>query len=123
MKLIFICGPSGSGKTTFANMLEDKLDGEGYESHTLSLDDFFKNREELPYIKDNLRDFDSIHSIDTDLVKKCFTELLSRNMSYVPRYDFIKGVREDNVRLLKINSNDVVIVEGIHSFHTLIQAT
>jgi len=121
IKLIFICGPSASGKTTFAGLLEEKLDSMGIESHTLSLDDFFKNREDLPYIKEGLKDFDSVHALDIELIKQCFIELLSRHMSYIPQFDFMKGVRRDEKRLLKIDANDVVIIEGIHSFNPLIQ--
>lgn len=120
-RLVFICGPSSSGKTTFANKLEDKVDSTGLECHTLSLDDFFKNRTELPYIKDDTQDFDSVHALDINLIRSVFNDLINKGDAYIPKYDFIKGERKKQKEHLIINSHDVVIVEGIHSFNPLIQ--
>lgn len=120
-RLVFICGPSSSGKTTFANMLGKRIDSRGLESHTLSLDDFFRNRVELPYIKGDTQDFDSVYALDIDYVREVFYDLIYKGEAYIPRYDFIKGERAEEKKHLTINSKDVVLIEGIHSFNPLIQ--
>lgn len=123
VKLIFVCGPSASGKTSFANMLEEKLDGIGHESHTLSLDDFFINRADLPFIKDDLRDYDSVNALDIDAINRCFNDLIDNNRAFVPEFDFFKGERRAELKLIEMDESDVVIVEGIHSFNPLIQGS
>ena len=39
--IILLSGPSGSGKTTTALSVENLLDSTGFETHTLSLDNYF----------------------------------------------------------------------------------
>ena len=46
-KIVLLAGPSGSGKTTTARKLKEKIISKGINAVTISLDDFFKNREDL----------------------------------------------------------------------------
>jgi uridine kinase len=123
IKFIFITGPSSSGKTTFANLLEEKLDSMGLNSHTLSLDNFFLNRDDLPVITGDVKDFDSINALDIPEINKCFHEIINSDKTSIPQFDFIKGKRIDRRHELTVSENDVIIVEGIHSFNPLIQGT
>lgn len=123
IKLIFVTGPSASGKTTFSTLLEKRLDTLGHEAHMLSMDNFFINREDLPFLdeKNDIRDYDSINAVDLELLNKCFKEILEEYESQIPVFDFLTGKRSDKTRHLKMTKNDVVIIEGIHSFNPLIQ--
>jgi uridine kinase len=123
IKFIFITGPSSSGKTTFASLLEYKLDNMGLNSHTLSLDNFFRNRDDLPVISGGVKDFDSINALDIPEISKCFQDIINCDKAYIPEFDFIEGRRSDERRELDVCANDVIIVEGIHSFNPLLQGT
>ena len=50
LRLILISGPSGSGKTTTANLLADKLRSYGNESLVISLDNFYRDQDDEPFI-------------------------------------------------------------------------
>ena len=41
-RVILLSGPSGSGKTTTALKIEERLRNMGIETHTISMDDYFK---------------------------------------------------------------------------------
>ena len=46
--ILLITGPSASGKTTSAKMIADELTARGQKVNRISLDNFYKNVEELP---------------------------------------------------------------------------
>ena len=51
-RMILIAGPSSSGKTTFAGRLKTHLKVLGKTSHSISLDDYYIDRDKLPYDED-----------------------------------------------------------------------
>lgn len=87
------------------------------------MDNFFLNRDDLPIISGDVKDFDSINALDIPEINKCFQEIINSDKTYIPQFDFIEGKRLDKRQELIISANDVIIVEGIHSFNPLIQGT
>ena len=41
--VVLLSGPSGSGKTTTAHNIERELESRGVETHTISLDDYYRD--------------------------------------------------------------------------------
>ena len=66
IKLILIAGPSSSGKTTTSKKLKLFLKGFGINPKTLSIDDYFVDRERTPKKEDGSYDFESINAIKLD---------------------------------------------------------
>ena len=64
LKVIFVAGPSSSGKTTFSNLLINDLQALGIRAHYIGLDDFFINRDDVPFLPSGLKDFDSLTALD-----------------------------------------------------------
>ena len=75
-KIVLLSGPSGSGKTTTARKLKEKIISRGINAVTISLDDFFKNREDLPILENGETDFESVNTLDIEEIRKCFGNLL-----------------------------------------------
>ena len=48
--IVLLCGPSSSGKTTTANLLVSDLSALGRRAVRISLDDFYRNREDMPLV-------------------------------------------------------------------------
>jgi uridine kinase len=90
-RIILISGPSSSGKTTFAQRLSIQLRVNGMKPVTISLDDYFVNREDTPRDEFGEYDFESIDAIDIKLFNKQLKELLQGKEVEVPIYNFTTG--------------------------------
>lgn len=120
IKFILIADPSSAGKTTFAKRLAIHLKILGIESFALSMDDFYKNREETPKLPDGSYDFDSIHAIDLKRFAATMQKLQQGLAVPIPHYNFKTGRSEMSDRTLCLNENQVLIIEGIHGLNPLI---
>ncbi len=116
-KFIMIAGPSSAGKTTFSKRLAIHLRIHGKEPITISMDDFYINRENCKILPDGNYDFDSIDAIDLTLFNETLLKLLSGEEVRMPRYNFKKGKREWKDQSLKMNQNQILIIEGIHGLN------
>ncbi|NLI90403.1 MAG: nucleoside kinase [Epulopiscium sp.] len=115
--VILVAGPSSSGKTTFAQRLAIQLKVSGMTPHAISIDDYFVNRELTPKDEDGNLDFESIEAIDIKLFNKHMLDLLDGKEVEIPTFNFKTGQREYKGNMLKMNTNDVLIVEGIHGLN------
>lgn len=122
-KIVMLAGPSGSGKTTTANKIKEKLESYGHKAYTVSLDDFYKNIGEGPKNEDGTYDFESVDSLDLDLIHKCLQELITQSESELPLFDFMTGRRKDEKNLITLQKDDVIIVEGLHALNPAITDT
>ena len=59
-----VAGPSSSGKTTFANRLAVHLRVLGQKPHLISLDDFYRNRADIPLEADGKPDLEHVDALD-----------------------------------------------------------
>lgn len=114
IKLIAIAGPSSSGKTTFAKRLEIQLRLNGLKPVTISVDNYFVEREDTPLDEDGKYDFESIHAIDTKLLNNDLLKLLNGEEIEAPTFNFHTGHKEYNGNKMKLASDEVLIMEGIH---------
>ncbi|MCL2063635.1 MAG: nucleoside kinase [Candidatus Cloacimonetes bacterium] len=116
-KIVLIAGPSSSGKTTFAKRLAVQLKVNGYEPFVLGLDDYFLPRTRTPRLENGEYDFESIHSIDLELLNKDLTAILQGEEVNIPKYNFIIGDREKSNHFLKLGTDNILIIEGIHGLN------
>lgn len=112
----FVCiaGPSSSGKTTFTARLADHLRVNGVRAYRLSLDDYYRNREECPRDEDGRYDFESPDALQLELIHQHFEQLLRGQRVAVPHFDFETGLSGPGHQSLQLGANEVVLVEGIH---------
>ncbi|MBS3767421.1 MAG: nucleoside kinase [Candidatus Cloacimonetes bacterium] len=117
-KLVLVSGPSSSGKTTFSKRLAIQLKAEGLSSLKLSLDDYFVDRENTPKNEEGEYDFESIEAIDKELVNEHIQRLLAHETVEVPKFNFLKGIREAKGHWEKLPEDGILIVEGIHGLNS-----
>lgn len=117
--IVLISGPSGSGKTTTAQMLEQILDDWGLESHTLSMDNYFKtlSPEEQAMADRGELDLESPARVDADLLHAQLTAMVRGEPVSLPMYDFVNARRVDSGKVLERRENEIVILEGIHTLN------
>ena len=116
IKVILLSGPSSSGKTTTAKKLALYLKTLGLKPHHLSLDDYFFERDKTPLDEDGKPDYEGIKAIDIKLFNNQMEKLLRGVSVVTPVYDFIEGKKNFN-RPLKLEENDILIVEGLHALN------
>lgn len=120
IKLVLITGGSCSGKTTTTKKLAELITETGRHTHTISLDDFYRNLEESVYLEDGTRDIETINSIEVGLIKQCFRNLVEGKKANIPRFDFISQRRIDNFEQIILDDTEVAIIEGLHALNPLL---
>ena len=118
--IVLLSGPSGSGKTTTAMKLEQELERRGVNSHTISMDNYFKtlNRKTAPRTPEGDIDYESPLLLDMDLLDETFTRLSRGEWVIVPHFEFARQMRNDSRGTpLKLEKNEVAIFEGIHALN------
>ena len=116
-KAVFVAGPSSSGKTTFSNRLCIHLRVLGLAPVLVSLDDFYRNRNELPLESDGRPDLEAITALDIPLLKECLSLLLNGKEAMMPRFDFSVSRRKDERYPLRLKETQPIILEGIHGLN------
>lgn len=117
VKLVLISGPSSSGKTTFSKRLSVQLMTCGLRPRTLSLDDYFVNREDTPRDEKGEYDYESLYALDLPFFNGQLQALLKGDEVELPRFNFTTGRREFNGNKMRLEENTVLIMEGIHALN------
>lgn len=121
-RIVLISGPSSSGKTTFAQRLGIQLRILGLRPVTISLDDYFVNREDTPRDEKGDYDFEALEAIDLALFNQQLNELLKGQSVRVPKFNFISGLREWYEQPLQLDERSILIIEGIHGLNPRLTA-
>ncbi len=117
IKMVLMSGPSSSGKTTSSKRLSLQVRVAGLNPVAIELDNYFVDREQTPRDANGNYDFESINALDVEFLNQQLDELLSGKEIQLPHFDFIEGKRFFNGARLKINPNDILILEGIHALN------
>lgn len=121
-RVILVAGPSSSGKTTFTQRLRIQLLASGIKPLTISLDDYFVNREDTPKDENGDYDFESIDALDLPLFNQHLVALLNGEEVEIPRFNFVSGQREWVGQKLRLKERQVLIIEGIHGLNERLTA-
>ncbi len=116
-RLILIAGPSSSGKTTTAKRLKLQLMAEGLKPFTISLDDYFVDREKTPKDEYGNYNFESIDALNLELFNNHLLDLLEGKAVQIPKFDFVKGKGFFTGEEYKISKEQPLIIEGIHGLN------
>jgi len=117
LKWALIAGPSSSGKTTFAKRLAVQLRVNGLRPVTISLDNYFVNREHTPLDEHGQPDFENIETVDLALFNDHLVRLDRGEEVELPAFNFEKGGREFRGDKLHIERDQIVLIEGIHGLN------
>ena len=123
LRLILIAGPSSSGKTSFAQRLRVQLQVLGLRPVSISLDNYFVNREQTPKTPEGAYDYECLEALDVALFNKDMLGLLKGESVVLPRYNFKTGEREwEGQTPLTLEKSQPIIVEGIHGLNEKLTA-
>lgn len=114
VKMVLIAGPSSSGKTTFAKRLGIQLKVNGLKPVTISVDNYFVERELTPRDENGDYDFETIDALDLQLFNKHLTQLINGETIDVPTFDFKVGTKRYNGEKMNLADDEILVIEGIH---------
>ena len=123
LRLVLVTGPSAAGKTTFCKRLSAQLQVNGIRPLALSMDNYFVDREACPRDENGEFDFEALEALDLDLFNRHLSDLLEGREVAVPKFDFETGRRAAGHRLMWLEDDQLLLVEGIHALNSRISAS
>ena len=83
----------------------------------ISLDDYFVDRDKTPKDETGDFDFESLYALDLERLNSDLNRLLAGEEVNIPTYSFELGRRIEKYKPLKLEENDVLLMEGIHGLN------
>lgn len=117
VKVVLISGPSSSGKTTTCKRLSIQLLTNGIKPVPISLDDYFVDRELTPKDEKGEYDYESLYALNLKLLNEQLEALFRGEEVELPKYNFQTGKSERSGHKLRMEQNDILVVEGIHALN------
>ena len=114
VRMVLIAGPSSSGKTTFAGKLGMSLKVHGIKPVTISVDNYFVERKDNPKDEHGNYDFECIEALDLELFNNQLVDLLAGKEVNLPTFNFTTGQKEYRGNKLKLEKDEILVIEGIH---------
>ncbi len=117
VRIVIIAGPSSSGKTTTTIKASEKLASAGIKLKAINIDHYFFDLEMHP--KDEFGDYDyeTPQALDLELINQHLAQLLEGKTIKTPHYDFKTGKRTLDVHEMKIESNEIVLIDSLHGLY------
>jgi len=117
VKVILIAGPSSSGKTTTAKRLSIQLQVMGMSPIAVSLDDYYRNTEDIPKDTNGKTDLECLEALDVPYLNQQLVELLEGKEVDIPDFDFKIGSRKVRGKPIHLDEDSILIMEGIHGLN------
>jgi uridine kinase len=117
VRIVIIAGPSSSGKTTTTIKMSEALKAAGMEMVAINVDHYFFDLEMHP--KDEFGDYDyeTPQALDLSLINQHLFDLLEGKTIKTPHYDFKTGKRELNVHEMKLEKNQILLIDSLHGLY------
>ena len=117
LRMVLVAGPSCSGKTTTSRFLNHMLRDNGIQPCVVSLDNYFLNLDQRPLDMNGEIDYESFYGLDLKQLGRDVSSLLAGDQVSMPTYDYVKGERTYRGNTLKLESNSLLFLEGLHALN------
>ena len=117
VRVVLIAGPSSSGKTTSSKKLAQQLQVNGYTPRVISLDNYYVGREYTPRDENGDYDYECLEALDIKYLNESLVLLFNGDEINIPSYDFVAGARKNTGKKMRLEKNDILILEGIHALN------
>ena len=124
MKVVCIAGPSSSGKTTFIKRLRVQLQVNGINPVSVSLDDYYVDRDETPRDEEGDYDYEAFEALRVPLLQEHTSRLLAGETLRTARYNFATGASNaEGGAEISLGERDILMLEGIHGLNPMLLST
>lgn len=120
VKIVLLAGPSSSGKTSTSKRLAIQLMTCLKRPLTLSMDNWFVNREDTPLDENGEKDYESIYALDLKQFNQDLQDLIEGKEIQIPTFNFQQGQREYKGQTLQLQDDNILIIEGIHALNPIL---
>lgn len=120
IKAVLLAGPSSSGKTSTSKRLCIQLMACRLHPVALSMDNWYVNRVDTPLDENGKPDFETVYSIDLKQFNDDLAQLIAGDEVSLPTYNFKTGQREYRGETLKLKSDMILVIEGIHALNPIV---
>lgn len=120
IKIVLLAGPSSSGKTSTSMRLSVQLMTCLKRPLTLSMDNWFVNRENTPLDENGEKDYESVYALDLPQFNQDLQDLIDGKEIKIPTFNFQEGRREYRGNTLKLTEENILIIEGIHALNPIL---
>nr|MDA3845943.1 nucleoside kinase [Vallitaleaceae bacterium] len=94
-----------------------QMKAHGIKPNVISVDNYFKNREDTPKDADGKYDFECLEAINVEAFNKDMLDLLAGKAVDIPVFNFVEGKSEYRANFITMGPSDVLIIEGIHGLN------
>ncbi len=84
------------------------------------MDDYFVNREDTPQNEFGEYDFEALEAIDLEKFNEDLIALIEGEEIELPKFNFLKGVREPSGIVVRVDEDHPIIIEGIHALNPML---
>jgi len=116
-RIVLIAGPSSSGKTTSSKRLAIQLMTNLIIPKVISLDNYFVDRDKTPKDENGEFDYESLYALDLEQFNSDLKALIAGEEVAMPTYHFETGKRVYKGDTLKLEKNNILLIEGIHGLN------
>jgi uridine kinase len=117
VRMVIIAGPSSSGKTTTTIKLGERLTRHNMKLVTMNVDNYFFDLAMHPKDEFGDYDFETPQALDLALINKHLTRLFAGEEVKTPFYDFKTGTRQPDQIPMKLEENDVILIDSLHGLY------
>lgn len=121
--IVLLNGPSSSGKTTTCDRLYRALLQYGIHAKMVSMDDYYRSHGtyDIPEDPENhVPDWECPECMNLPLLSQHLAALVAGEEISMPRFDFSVRQSISDAQTLQLNSDEVILIEGIHAFNPVI---
>ena len=116
-RVVLVSGPSSSGKTTTTKRLSVQLMTNLLKPVTISLDNYFVNRDKTPRDEKGDYDYESLYALDIKQFNSDLNNILDGKEVELPEYSFELGKRLYKGNKVKLGDSGILLIEGIHGLN------
>lgn len=117
LRMVMVSGPSSSGKTTTTMKLEQRLEKMNMSFVPLIVDHYFFDLELHPKDEFGDYDFETPQALDLELINEHLKRLAAGEEVKIPYYDFKEGKRYLDRTPLKVEKNQVLLIDSLHGLY------